>query len=734
MAGANPLTAPVKPAHCAVAMQSPPDFSWPEQGRGVGYQIALTYPGGRRRTTETSRNWVTWDEQLPPGDYAWSVRLARGSGSVESAVRRFTVSPDAVPFIVPNWERLYQTAASMPHPRGFPRGEERAELMAALRGERKEAFARFLARVDRSLREPMPPEPGVRADSFAEDRERKAMMATIQQLSIAETRRIQETAFAWQITRRDDYLQDAKRRVLNLAAWDPAGATGMKSQDLAHRYIAWTLALSYDWLHEALDPGQRTAVLAAVVARQAPMIEEVIGERGRMAIAPYNSHGEVLLTSVAAISALVAGDAPQTQRWFADSVPLHLHSISPWGGDDGGYANGTSYAQWYLAEALLPWDVLRWSTGFDVRTKPWLRNLGRYLTYFLPPGTPTGAFGDGAEERRVQEWGRYGKAYAMRLPTPLLAWYSGQLTGEDSASLSLLMAPRPAAGPAELPPDTPDAIAIPSIGWAAMHSDLADRARVSVYFKSSPYGSFGHSHADQNSFVIHAHGRALAIDSGYYDYFNSTHWNRWYTQTLAHNAITYDGGKGQTSNTYSSGRVAENKAAAGRIARFEHRHDHDVVIGNATAAYGGALSKALRAVVYFRPGTIVIIDSLSSKTQRQWEWNIHALEKLEVSADHRLELRNGDTGLCVDMFGSQPLQFRQTDAFTAAPEGKERPRQWHGAYTSGGRTTEMQFVAVMSVNCAAIPNLDVKQGRANEWTVTVGARTVRYLNDELIVK
>ena len=39
------------------------------------------------------------------------------------------------------------------------------------------------------------------------------------------------------------------------------------------------------------------------------------------------------------------------------------------------------------------------------------------------------------------------------------------------------------------PEGTPNAAVFPVIGWAAMHSDLRDPRRTSVYFKSSPYGS-----------------------------------------------------------------------------------------------------------------------------------------------------------------------------------------------------------------------------------------------------
>lgn len=56
-----------------------------------------------------------------------------------------------------------------------------------------------------------------------------------------------------------------------------------------------------------------------------------------------------------------------------------------------------------------------------------------------------------------------------------------------------------------------------------MHSALADPQRVSLLFRSSPFGSLNHAHADQNSFVLYAKGEVLAMDSGVYDFYDSPH-------------------------------------------------------------------------------------------------------------------------------------------------------------------------------------------------------------------
>src|SRR5690606_27048156 len=115
-------------------------------------------------------------------------------------------------------------------------------------------------------------------------------------------------------------------------------------------------------------------------------------------------------------------------------------------------------------------------------------------------------FGDGFEQRQLREQqARFGKAYASFAPSPLARWYASHLEGEDPKRFEYVIAPPGTpARPEPLPAGTPDALHLPSIGWVALHSDLADPKRTSVYFKSSPppFGAFNHQAADQNAFVI----------------------------------------------------------------------------------------------------------------------------------------------------------------------------------------------------------------------------------------
>lgn len=702
-----PLTqssAQVRPADCSIVQQTPPDFSWPDLSADAQYQVTLTYPDGSTRSNSVARNWINWDEALPAGAYSWQVHATNAGGTQVSRARRFTVSAGAVPFLVPDWTVLLERAAAKAHPRALPD----AATAQAMISQRLTALQGLYALVDAQLTVPLQAEPV------------SGTTATVLAQTEAESGRALNAALAWLVTGREDYFAEALRRALNLAAWDPRGSTAYASVDQASRGIVSTLALAYDWLFPRLDVIQKDLLRAAILARSTDIYNDLIGSRARIAIHPYDSHRNVTLTVLAAVSTVLAGDIPEAETWLRDALPLALHWTSPWGGEDGGFGNGSAYATWTTGQLLLGWYTLRWTVGVDVARKAWTRNYARYLAYFLPPETPVGAFGDGAEQNLSENWGRFGTAYTLFAPSPLGRWYASQLTGGDPTRLELILAPPADPSPAPYPEGTPDSELFSSIGWAAFHSRLSDPARVSVYFRSSGYGSYNHSHADQNSFVVNAGGRALAIDSGYYDDYDTPHWRQWYKQTRAHNAITFDGGQGQVLFE------ASGKLGPGFITRFERQGGHDIVAGDATAAYDGALTEARRSLVYLRPNLVVVYDRLASGTPRQWEWNIHALNAMTVESDQRISIQNDSQSLCVDLLGGPAVRFAQTDLFTADPLNGA-PRQWHGNFYSVERLGAAEFVALLNVGCQ--PTAASASKVDGVWRVPVGGSTVTIAAD-----
>lgn len=689
---------PVRPADCAIAAQTPPDFNWPHRWNVKRYTLHVRGPDGKERIASTASNWYSWGEVFAPGQYTWWVVAERKDDdkAIRSSTRSFQVTDSATPFVMEPVDELLDRALHQARPRGLPHGELREALLQSLNGERHVAFGQLLVRVDRYASEPLPIEPSLDTREIAGRAEQvKAIQAMWRMMNVEETR-VLESAFAAALTKQPSRVDTAVRRVLNLASWNPNGASSYASQFQVSRAITRTLAFSYDWLYEFLTPTQRATILNAIKARMPALVDSVVGTSRNMEQNALNPVGLTNLGVVAAVSTLMVGELPAASDWFRKAVPFYTNLLWPWGGDDGGYANGMNYAMWEIADALPVWDTLKNAVGLNLADKAYARNFARTLMYFTPPGSRQGVFGDGAEQRMPHIYARYITAYAQRVPVEEMRWLSPQMVGADPSDLALLMSLPLKSEPVNR--DFSNDYFNPSTGWVAMHSNLKARDRISIYFKSSPYGSVSHSHADQNSIVINAAGQPLLIDSGYYDWYGSPHAKAWYKQTVAHNAITFDGGHGQ---------AIMDQSAQGSIRLFSTQADYAIAQGDATRAYGGQLKKALRTVVYLRPDRVVILDELESDKARLWELNFHALEAMRWNSG-QLIVSSGNVKACAYVWPAKSLEFKQRSGFDVPPSIPVKEQQWHAVLRSVSPATSATRVTVLDIGCHSshgVPNI-----------------------------
>lgn len=703
-ASAAPEPMPIRPAQGEHATTNPPAFTWP--WRKGPFNVEIESANGSRIVRQTNRNWLTLDQPLPLGRFRWRWQE---QGTAPSPWLDFHVDGNAASFPVPEVSVLRERASRRPHPRSVSVDALRRQASIKVVDKVRLDVGRW--RAERLPAELPVPESTVPAAVLNE------LHVKNRGLVFGEEYRVLSAAWLWLATGDVAALTEAKRRALHVASWSAQGMTGFKHHDQAGRSVAWMLALAYDWLHDQLNAAERTALLNAI----RPRLEDMLG-RGRFGIDgsrqldrnPFDSHGMTAAARSAVICSVLVGKDDLYDHCFRDVLPRYLAWPIPWG-ETGGFSNGTAYAQWGMLDTYLPvMFLLGQALEMDVIRHPWMRGYEQFLAYFLPPGAPTGLFGDETEKRFADVWATQAKAYAAHLPSPLAVWYARNQFGENPAHLALLLAPARDwnATPGALPAGTPHAVHLKDIGWVAMHSDLSDRARTSVYFKASPYGSYNHSHADQNGFIVHARGRALAIDSGYYDYYGSPHWKAWYKQTRAHNAITFDGGQGQSHDTME---------AKGRITRFEQHANYEITTGDATEAYGGALTRAGRSLVYLRPDTVLVHDSLASSTPRTWEWNLHALSRMKEKGARALEIEQDGVRLCVNVLDAPDGAFFQDDKFSEPPQGNYAA-QWHARYVSNDKSKQAQFVVLLDIECKK-PAIALTKSKGGI-TVSVDSTTV----------
>jgi hypothetical protein len=552
-----------------------------------------------------------------------------------------------------------------------------------------------------------------------------------------------EAAFAYQVNPSNPaLLREVEKRIDMfgdpiLARQCKEGAPAdISGSNYYRRDYVWYFALAYDLAYDGLSPAYKKKIIEVInscVELAGPSTVDAVN-RVKNSNTDSNSAAKF-----AGALLLVRGDPNLSAAALAVMEPAsiaYFGGMPLFGGPDGGYANSSAYSLYDTASYAPVWDVFDRVLGYSPYTqKDYVKFLPQFLFFTLPPGSPAGAFGDYAELPMGEDRGRLMRALFNRYFSDITRWFvkhereiDVKLNPKgDTARLDILLSPSENSTAPALPSPYLG-YNFPSVGVSAFHSDLTSKDRLTVLFRSSPYGSINHAHKDQNSFVIYNKGKILASDSGVTANYGHAHRLNWAKKTKAHNAITYTDannviGVGQEfsqdayGNEKESGKILSynNGAAPGPSLSTANQVKYDIVTGDATAAYGSAnVAKALRTLVYVRPSTIVVIDQLQHTTPRKWEYNLHTVVKPTListnAANNEALVEVGDerVTMCVKVRSphaitrAEPLEDYPADAVPPAPT-KETPKHWWSRYVYNDGSKEGLFVSVFRMDCADAP-------------------------------
>ncbi len=334
--------------------------------------------------------------------------------------------------------------------------------------------------------------------------------------------------------------------------------------------------------------------------------------------------------------------------------------------------------------------ALKQATGIDLSQRPFFHQTPYYRLYLTPPYSRMSPFGDGTQFKPSNA-GSLLYWFSTLTQDPVIRWYAEQQRSEGGNDI-LGVVLRDATIKGQPPTDLPQSRLFDGVGLATLHTNLADGA-ANVYFamRSSPYGAVSHGHNDQNCFVLEAFGEPLAIATGYYPSYGTPHHDQWTRSTKAKCGITIDGGQGQDRGWRAKGAILD----------FVHGRAFDVVVGDATAAYGGRLTTAVRQVVHLRPGLFVMRDELAADSPRTFEFQLHALDEMQIDEASRAVTTNRPKASLLTTF-VQPakLTFTQHNQYLPPPEtvlaDSYKELTWHLTAATPQPVGAAQFVTVLA--------------------------------------
>ncbi|MBM4084458.1 MAG: DUF4962 domain-containing protein, partial [Planctomycetes bacterium] len=696
------------PADAAVTTVNPPAFVWTPVAETRTYVLQYSPdPSFKSAQTVTVRDLAlsvfTPHEALATGRWRWRYGFEAGGGTqVFSRVRSFEIPTSAREFPRP---RLGEVLAKIS--KGRPRLYFTPETSARIRSD--SAYAPLVQRVvrgaERRLGEKLYPEPAMLPSSGLE---RSVAYQECFKTMRPFTGGMEECALAYAVTGERRFADEAKRRLLHFASWNPAGSTNVFHNDEAAMDIAMRGPRTFDWIHDVLMDVERAQCQEMLRVRLGQIRE--LHRRRRFESSPYESHAGRMVGFMVEGSLAFAHEVPEAPQWLDYYLQL-LWSVYPaWGSDDGGWAEGMSYWSAYMS-MLTPLVFVLDAAGVPFKRKPFFENTGYFGLYCLPPFSKVRPYGDGHEGGAGGGDGILLHLHSTLHRNPYFRWYADTMKSGPGAGPASFIALDPSLEP-KPPSELPQARCFSHVGWVAMHSNLADpKNNIHFMLKSSAYGSMSHSHASQNAFILNAFGEPLAISSGYYQLYGSPHHAGWTRETKAHCAVTVDG-KGQEQRS---------RTANGRIADFADTKDFCYAVGDATKAYGGRLEKFLRHVVFVRPDYFVLFDDLRSAIDSEFQWWLHAKREMKLDEPGQaVTISEGDARLLVRFLSPTPLKFAQTDKFDV-PAFKEAPNQWHFTATPTSKRREVRCLTLLApyrtggeAELPTVKALDASSGAAFE--------------------
>ncbi len=647
------------------------------------------------------------DVVLRPGDYQWYVDaldVERKTITTRPS-QKFSIEENA--FELP-WMEPKELLSRVPqqHPRLlFPKAKLQ-EIRASLTDSRKMAYEDLRNVADEALKLGLMIKPDF--DKFDRESEyparRTAYRASYHEFTRIYNRGMIPLALMYQLSGEEKYGQAAKKHLLNVLDWELDGVASLEqSFDEIGLRIARTAAQGYDWLYDLLTESERDVVKQMLIARGDQMLAR-LERRDFLHKSAYSHDGR--LPGYLVEFSIALAEEERAEVWMNYAMRALMTVFPHWGGKDGGWAEGINYVLSYNDRFITPLQSLYEVTGFDLWNMSYFRNMRNFLMYCVSPIGEITPFGD-AEHNSVR--GRARDIYSilqfhsLRYQDSATRWWIEQLEHVESEreSSARFGAMNRIILEDNLEPIQPKSIesdkVFEGVGWAALHSDILDpEDDLMILFKSSPYGSVSHSHADQNSFAIMKGGKALSNPSGArYPQHESPFHFQYTNLTLAHNALLING----------EGQIDRSASANGSIVGFQSTPHLGYVAGDAQKCYGNKLNKYNRHMVMIRPSVIIIIDDLSGPDPFSVDWLMHSREEIIFDEDDQSLLNTRfEEAMKTQIFTPGGFDFSVTNVWPIDPKqdypmvtAEPPANEWHFSATTRKEVSERRIVSVMSI-------------------------------------
>ncbi|MFI3226978.1 MAG: DUF4962 domain-containing protein [Clostridia bacterium] len=692
-------------------IENPPRFSWlPSNDDNGPYDLEIAtdadFENIAYKYTDVMYNFFAPDHVLKAGKYFWRYTLSGGEYEF-SQVREFELAEGLPETPVASAKDRFANA-DLSHPRLWLSGEKLVEFKKAVKADPTHCNFDQLIKmnVEKYFGTPFIEEPAKYPPELKVLRPLPPEYRPLWRKSYHDCQktynRMRAIAVAGVVTENEEWIAEGIKYLLYIASWDCLGSTKRSYHDESSFRVLSALCWGYDWLYNHLTVEQRETVKKSLITRTQEITDFVFHET-KIQYALFDSHAVRSVSFVLIPCGIVLyGEHDEAEDWVNCAVDYVNVLYTPWGGKDGGWAEGGLYWTTGLAFLIDALNLLKNFTGVNIFKRPFFLNTGNYPLYCWPHDGYRVSFGDQSNlgEKPILKTGFNIRALAGATGNGTHRWYCDQIAkrsnyvGNDMYDTGwwefyfdeVMFMSNQGSVVSEAPKGGRNVKYFSDIGWVAMHRDMDNEdEHVFLLTKSSKYGSVSHSHGDQNAILMFAFGDPLLVETGYYVSFGSDMHVKWRRQTRSKNTLLIDG-RGQ----YAEMDQIKQLAATGEVEVFEETEKYVYVKENATKAYGEnvpELQDYTREIYFVDDTYFVIVDSVEIAEELDVSFMLHSIYKPEY-ADNKYAIRGEKANLDVEMLyissGIEDLHL--TNEFPAEVNPKDYEgldKQWHYTMTSG---------------------------------------------------
>lgn len=716
------------PADDAVVSTNPSPLLWKSdkywEKRKVTYNVYLSrnaaFPKAETQSSMNQRYcFYNPHRKLESGKWYWKYETVENGKVSSSEVYSFIVPESADGLVTPTAEE-FRNNISKSHPRVMNYGRSMADihrdapqhrLYKSIINTAKEAAAKQIYRG--AVTDPNP-----------------ATARRLNQKAGKEVALYHELLEGYTLSADNDMKDALLKRTDVLLSWP--------TNDLLGSKVLTALALGYDMLYDELTAETKRQILTTIDKQFKEGLARWPGFTEARQVENHFWQMELAGNFTAALATL--GELESATEMLDYTYGLFIARFPNLATQDGGWNEGEGYYSVNQTAVVDMALLLKKLGGIDIFKMGWYRNLPDYFTYFSPVASPVSGFGDMHD--RVETGGLKGRSEMLTIgceennPYALYRFFQSVRPVESFFGATadekywrkplaktepwyqivnnISVAPKRAKAPANQPTDK----VFYGVGAAAMHSCLADQAKdVTVFFRSSPFGSKGHAHADQNSFNISRHGERLFYPTGYYTSFADLHSLTSYKHTRACNSMLING-YGQ----------AFGHEGYGWIKRHIEGENMSYVCGEAGEAYKKTTDKQFadfmkekgikqdahfgmgdtpmkkfeRHLVFVRPDVVVIYDVLEADEASEWNLLLHTMRPSTVDKN-KLTVETSRSYAEAQVFGSTAVKGSVTNKFfSPANDFKKKyqngtPDQYHATFCNTEKVKQMRYLTIINM-------------------------------------